>query len=96
MITFAVKVSTAISASVDRNIITNLPLASTRVYVPATITSFDSSVNPTTTKNVVLVIRPEESAANSGRILKIEAGLNPYSLNVGDTIYSTFTLIGNK
>ena len=75
MITFAAKVSAAISASVDRNIITNLPLASTRVYVPSTITSFDAN-GPTTTKNVVLVIRPEEAAANSGRILKIEAGLN--------------------
>ncbi len=95
MITFAVKVSAAISASVDRNIITNLPLAATRVYVPATIISFNEN-GPTTTKSVVLAIRPEDSAANSGRILKIEAGLNPYSLVAGDAIYSTFVLIGNK
>lgn len=93
-ITFAAKVSTAIGAATSRNIITNLPGAMTRVYSQAFMVTFNSGT-PATITPVMCAIRPEEAAANSNQILKVDGATNPTAIPVAGTIYGTVVYISN-
>ena len=94
-ITFTAKVSAAISAATDRNIITNLPAAMTRVYGHADMVIFNNGV-PSSITSVMTAIRPEETAANSNKIIKVDAATNPTAVPVGGTIYGTVVYISNE
>lgn len=93
-ITFAARVSTAIGAATDRNIITNLPAAMTRVYGHAYMVTFTGNT-PTTITPVMTAIRPEEAAANSNKIIKVDAATNPTAVPVSAVIYGTVVYISN-
>lgn len=93
-ITFAAKVSTAIGAATNRNIITNLPGAMTRVYGQAFMVTF-SNGTPATITPVICAIRPEEAAANSNKIIKVDAATNPTAVPVSAVIYGTVVYISN-
>ena len=95
-ITFAaaVKSDTTIPAAVSKNIITNLPVAMTRVYVQAAVVTF-SGGTPTAVAPVMCSIRPEESAADSNQILKIDGATNPTVVGPSQVIFGTITYISN-
>jgi hypothetical protein len=95
-ITFAaaVKADTTIPAAVSKNIIENLPVAMTRVYVQAAVVTF-SSGTPTAVAPVMCSIRPEESAANSNQILKVDGATNPTVIGPSQVIFGTITYITN-
>lgn len=93
-VTFTAKVSTAISAAMDRNIVTNLPAAMTRVYGHAYMVTY-SGTTPSTIAPVMTAIRPEETAANSNKIIKVDAATNPTAVPVGAVIYGTIVYISN-
>ena len=93
-ITFAAKAGTAIAAATDRNIITNLPAAMTRVYGQAYMVTFNSG-SPATITPVMCAIRPEDAAVNSNQILKVDSATNPTAVPVGGTIYGTVVYISN-
>ena len=95
-ITFAaaVKSDITIPAAVSKNVIENLPAAMTRVYVQAAIVQF-SGGTPTAIVPVMCSIRPEESAADSNQILKIDGALNPTQIDASRTIFGTIMYISN-
>ena len=95
-ITFAAAVKSDISipAAVSKNIIENLPVAMTRVYVQAAVVTFSSST-PSGITPVMCAIRPEESAADSNQILKIDGATNPTAIGPSQVIFGTITYITN-
>lgn len=93
-VTFTAKVSAAINAATDRNIVTNLPAAMTRVYGHAYMVTF-SGTTPSTITPVMTAIRPEETAVNSNKIIKVDAATNPTTIPVGGIIYGTIVYISN-
>lgn len=99
-VTFAarVKADKTVPAATNRNIVTNLPPAMTRVYVQAFTVTYDTSGGtavPTGITPVMCAIRPEESASNSNQILKVDAGINPTAVASNRTIFGSFTYIAN-
>ena len=99
-VTFAarVKADKTVPAATNRNIVTNLPPAMTRVYVQAFTVTYDTSGEtavPTGITPVMCAIRPEESASNSNQILKVDAGINPTAVASNRTIFGSFTYIAN-
>lgn len=91
VVTFAASASAAIPARADRNIITNLPAAANRVYLPATVVQFDSSGPQTVVGQVICSMRPDQSAT----VLKVDGNINPTDFQYG-TIYGTFAYITSE
>ena len=94
-ITFLVKATAQVLAGVSRNIITNLPPAMMRTHVQAYAMLYNTDNVPTAATPVMCAIRPEESASNSNRILKVDGATNPTMIVPGTTVIGTFTYIAS-
>lgn len=89
-VTIAAFCSQRVDAKISRNIIQNLPPASTRVYFAPARLKWDSNLVVTGQDGYIMcAIRPDENPT----VLKVDANINPTAIEVGDALFGSFTYL---